>query len=187
MRSVEVREGRLDKEHTAFVLIDIQERLAPAISGIQDVIDNANKLSRGASVLKIPMLVTEQYPKGLGHTLDAVWLPPEQHIVEKITFGCFACEEFAKSIEALNVRSLVIFGIEAHVCVLQTALEGVERGYEVHVVANAISSRKKVDKDIALSRMQQDGIYLVSTEMVLFQLLKRAGTDGFRSISKLVK
>lgn len=175
------------RDETAFVLVDIQEKFLPVIHNIQTVIDNANRLVRGASILKIPLIVTEQYPKGLGRTMDEIHLDEGQEIIEKISFDCFGCDGFVRKLEELTVGSLVIFGIEAHVCVLKTALEALARGYEAHVVADAVSSRTEENKILALERLRQSGVFVVSTEMVLFQLMDRAGTDEFKEISRLVK
>ena len=176
-----------ERDKVAFVLIDIQERFLPVIHNIETVIANANRLVRSASILKIPLIVTEQYPKGLGRTVDEIYLDKGQEIIEKISFDCFGCHDFTRKLEGLGVRSLALFGIEAHVCVLKTALGAIASGYEVHVVADAVSSRTEENKDLALDRLKQSGVFIVSTEMILFQLMDRAGTDEFKAISKLIK
>ena len=175
------------RDEVAFVLVDIQERFLPVIYSIETVINNANRLVRGASILKIPLVVTEQYPKGLGHTVDEISLDEGQEIIEKISFDCFGCDDFVRKLAGLEVKSLVVFGIEAHVCVLKTALEAVAQDYETHVVADAVSSRTQESKILALERLRQSGVFIASTEMILFQLMDCAGTDEFRAISKLVK
>jgi nicotinamidase-related amidase len=182
-----MRLGIPKKDDVAFVLVDIQERFVPVMHNIETVIDNANVLVRSASILKIPLIVTEQYPKGLGHTVNEIDLDEGQEIIEKISFDCFGCDSFTRKLEELEVRSLVIFGIEAHVCVLKTALEALARGYEAHVVADAVSSRTEENRILALERLRQSGVFVVSTEMILFQLMDRAGTDEFKSISGLIK
>ena len=179
--------GILKRDEVAFVLVDIQEKFVPVIHNIETVIDNANRLVRGASILKIPLIVTEQYPKGLGRTVDDIGLDEEQEIIEKVSFDCFGCDGFTRKLEELKVSSLVIFGIEAHVCVLKTALEAVARNYEAHVVADAVSSRTEENKILALERLRQSSVFIVSTEMLLFQLMDRAGTDEFKAISRLIK
>jgi len=175
------------KDDVAFVLVDIQERFAPVIHNIETVIDNANILVRSASILKIPLIVTEQYPKGLGRTVNEIDLDEGQEIIEKVSFDCFGCDSFTRKLEELEVRSLVIFGIEAHVCVLKTALGALARNYEAHVVADAVSSRTEENRILALERLRQSSVFVVSTEMILFQLMDRAGTDEFKSISGLIK
>ena len=182
-----MRSGIPKREDVAFILIDIQERFLPVIHNIQAVIDNANRLVGGAAILKIPLVVTEQYPRGLGHTVDAINLGKEQDIIEKISFDCFGCDDFVRKLENIGAKSLVIFGIEAHVCVLKTALEAAARNYETYVVGDAVSSRTEENKILALERLRQSGVFIVSTEMILFQLMDCAGTDEFRAISKLVK
>lgn len=179
--------GMPKKEETAFLLVDIQEKFLPVIHEIETVINNANRLVGAASILKIPLIVTEQYPRGLGRTVDGIDLDAGQGIIEKISFDCFGCDDFNAELGKLQAKSLVIFGIEAHVCVLKTALGAVARGYETHVVADAVSSRTAENKALALARMRQSGVFVVSTEMILFQLMERAGTDDFKAVSRLIK
>ncbi len=179
--------GIPERDEVAFVLIDIQERFLPVICNIETVIDNANKLVRGASILRLPLMVTEQYPKGLGRTVDRIELDKGHEIIEKTSFDCFGCDDFVRKLEEADVKSLVLFGIEAHVCVLKTALEATARSYETHVVADATSSRTEESKILALERLRQSGVFIVSTEMILFQLMDRSGTDEFRAISRLIK
>ena len=182
-----MRVGIPKRDEVALVLVDIQERFLPVIHNIDTVIDNANKLVSAASILKVPLMVTEQYPKGLGRTVDKIKLGAGQEIIEKTSFGCFGCDGFTNRLAEMNVKSLVIFGIEAHVCVLKTALEAVAQNYETHVVADAVSSRTRENRKLALERLRQSGVFIVSAEMILFQLMDRAGTDEFKAISKLVK
>ncbi|MBD3181127.1 isochorismatase family protein [Candidatus Poribacteria bacterium] len=179
--------GIIKKDKTAFIMIDIQERFLPVIHEIYDVIENSNRLVKGTSILDIPLLVTEQYPKGLGPTVNNIELDDNQKIIEKISFGCFGCIDFVDEINKINVDSLVIFGIESHVCVLKTSLEALDRGYEVHVIADATSSRTLDNKHIALERLRQSGAFIASTEMILFLLMEKSGSDEFKAISKLVK
>ena len=179
--------GILKRDEVAFVLIDIQEKFMPVIYDIENIIANANKLVKGASILKIPLVVTEQYPKGLGKIVDKIELEPRQEIIEKLSFDCFGCYDFVREIESLGVKTLILFGIESHVCVLKTALEGIQRGYEIHLATDATSSRTLENKNIALDRLRHSGVFIASTEMILFQLMDQAGTEEFRAISRLVK
>lgn len=179
--------GIPNRNETVFILIDIQEKFLPVIYEIQTVINNANKLIKGAFILKIPLIVTEQYPKGLGHTVDSISLGNNQEIIEKIHFDCFGCDKFVERINVIKPKSLVLFGIESHVCVLKTCLSAISNGYDVHIVADAVSSRTLENKIIAIERMRQSGAFIVSTEMILFQLIDQAGTDEFKEINKLVK
>jgi nicotinamidase-related amidase len=179
--------GIPQKDDTVFIMIDIQEKFLPVIYDIQSVIENANRVVKSSSILNIPLIITEQYPKGLGPTIDEIQIEDNQSVIEKITFDCFGCDEFAYALDSLNRKCLIIFGIEAHVCILQTCLRAVEKGYEVYVIADAVSSRTQNNRNIALERMRQSGVFVASTEMILFQLMDRAGTDEFKAISKLVK
>ena len=158
--------GIPERNEVAFIMIDIQEKFLPVIHNIDNVITNANRLAKSAYILNLPLIVTEQYPKGLGHTVSEIELSTDQRIIEKISFDCFGCDEFVEALKETKV--LVIFGIESHVCVLKTVLEAISRGYEVHVVADAVSSRTSDNRSIALERMRQSGAFIVSTEMILF-------------------
>lgn len=179
--------GIINRKKTAFVLIDIQEKFVPAIDSIDKVIANANMLVQASSALNIPLVVTEQYPKGLGKTAAGINLPENTQIIEKVHFSCFGCEEFCSRIKKLGVESLVIFGVETHVCLLKTALDGLKNKLDIYLVADACSSRTQENKSLALERMRQSGVFIVSAEMILFQLIDYAGNDEFKQISKLVK
>ncbi|MBN2403839.1 MAG: hydrolase [Spirochaetes bacterium] len=179
--------GIINRDKTAFVLIDIQEKFVPAISAIKEVISNAEILMQSAIILNIPVIVTEQYPKGLGKTVNNIKLPAGTPVIEKLHFSCFGNNEFRNKINELGVESVVLFGIEAHVCLLKTALDAIQLNLGVHVVADAVSSRTPANKSIALERMRQSGAFIVSTEMILFQLMEYSGTDEFKAISKLIK
>jgi nicotinamidase-related amidase len=179
--------GIIDRNKSVFVLIDVQEKFIPVIGNIEQVILNANILVKVSEILKTPLIVTEQYPKGLGETSKKIVLPPNVHPIEKMEFSCFNHEEFVKKINSLKVDSIVLFGIEAHVCILQTALDALKNDLNVYVVSDAISSRTLENKKTAIERMRQSGVFVVSTEILLFQLLKKAGTEEFRQISKLIK
>jgi len=175
------------RKQTAFVLIDIQGRLLPHIYNHKEVVANANKLIKGAEILGVDLLVTEQYPKGLGHTDEQIVLPEGGDITEKMCFSCVQSHEFMHKIEVHGITTLVLFGIEAHICVFKTAIEALAKGFEVHVVADAIGSRTVSNHRLAVARMRQSGVYVVSTEMILFQLMDEAGTDTFKAISRLIK
>ncbi len=179
--------GSLNRSKAAFVLVDIQERFAPFMADIGEVIANANILAKAAEILGIPLIVTEQYPKGLGKTVGKIVLPETKHLIEKINFSCFGCEEFCEKIKELGAEDIVLFGVEAHVCILKTALDAAKNNLHVHVVADAVTSRTHENRHLALERMRQSGVFIVSTEMILFQLMDRADTQEFREISKLIK
>jgi nicotinamidase-related amidase len=179
--------GIIKRETTAFVMIDIQEKLVPVILGIDLLVANANLLVRASEILKVPLIVTEQYPKGLGHTTKRIQLPEKSRVIEKLCFSCFGSDEFIRRINQLKCNTIVLFGIEAHVCILKTALDALKLRLEVHVVADAISSRTPENKSIAVERMRQSGVFIASTEMIIFQLMEGAGTEEFKLLSKLIK
>jgi len=175
------------KEHTALLVIDVQERLMPVIFEQEKIFANVNKLLRGAEILNLETVITEQYPKGLGNTCKEVQLPEQANIIEKTCFSSMLSKEVSDQLKLTNVKSLIICGVESHICVLKTALDAMKEGYEVYIVADAVSSRTEENKQLALARLRQAGAYITSVEMILFQLLDYAGTDEFKAISKLIK
>lgn len=176
------------KEHTALLVIDVQERLMPVIHGREKVFENVNKLIKGAEILDLEIIVTEQYPKGLGKTCAEVELPTDNPVViEKVCFSCMGNDDVNQQLKLTNVKTLIICGVEAHICVLKTALDALRDGYQVHVVADAVSSRTEENKNLAIKRLRHAGAFITSVEMILFMLMDKAGTDEFKAISKLIK
>ncbi len=179
---------RILHENTAGLVIDIQERLFPFIYGHEALAMNSSILIQGLQALRLPILMTQQYTKGLGLTIPPVQrlFAGESHI-EKIAFSC--CDEpaFMSRLTALNKKFIVITGIETHVCVLQTATDLLERGFIPVIVEDCVSSRRQNDKMVAIERMRNAGAVITTYESVLFELLRYAGTDEFKAISKLVK
>jgi len=175
------------KEHTALLVIDIQERLMPVIYESDKIFANVNKLLKGASILNLETIVTEQYPKGLGNTCKEIELSEGLNVIEKTCFSSMLSTEVNDQLKLTNVKSLIICGVEAHICVLKTALDALKEGYEVHIVADAVSSRTFENKQLAIKRLRHAGAYICSVEMILFQLLDYAGTEEFKAISKLIK
>ncbi|MBZ4644034.1 MAG: isochorismatase hydrolase [Deferribacteraceae bacterium] len=177
-------------DDTAFLLIDVQKRLVKAMDEkvYAEKIKNMQILLKAAEILKIPVIYTEQYVKGLGETVDELkpYLNNAVH-VEKITFSCCGEEKFMEQLEKFkNIRNVVVFGMETHVCVLQTVMDLLEN-YDVFVVKDAVQSRSKQNWKTGLQYMSEAGAILTSTEIVLFMLLRRAKTDEFKMISSLVK
>ena len=178
----------LSAARSCLVVVDIQERLAPAVANPEGVIRRVGILMRAAQRLGVPILVSEQYPKGLGPSVPEVAsLAPVGATVAKLHFSCAAEPEFAKRVEALDRDLVVVAGMEAHVCVLQTALGLKEAGYCVAVVADAVTSRRELDRSMALERMRGEGVTIVTTEMVVFEWLHRAATPEFKELSALIK
>ncbi|MBA2350879.1 MAG: hydrolase [Burkholderiales bacterium] len=178
----------IELDQSALLVIDIQARLAPAVSNRQQTIANAAILLKGAQRLGAPVLASEQYPKGLGATvaeLDEL-LPPDARI-EKLSFACSAEKLFMQRLADLNRKQVVIAGMETHICVLQTAIGLKNAGLTPFVVADATGSRTIENYNAALDRLRAEGIAIVTTEMVLFEWLQRAGSQEFKDISALVK
>lgn len=163
----------------------------PVIHERFEVEKNIERLIRGAHVLGVPVIVTEQYVKGLGHTVEPLRSALEEtsgyRPIEKSCFSAQGCEAFAAQLAALERRQVLVAGVEAHVCVHQTATDLLALQMSVTLVADAVSSRTPRNKEIALRRMTGGGALLSSTEMALFELLRTAGTAEFRAISALVK
>lgn len=175
----------IQREQSALLLIDVQQRLLPAMSEPEQVVDNCAWLLRLAARLELPVLMSEQYPRGLGHTDPRLLeLAPPGAVIEKLHFSCAAEPGCLERIDVLNRPQWVLAGIESHVCVLQTALGLHALGKEVYVVAEAVSSRRASDKQLALDRLRQAGVRIVSREMVGFEWLHKAGDDLFREISR---
>ncbi len=178
----------ISKEGAIIIVIDIQEKLFPKMARKEELIRNVEKLIRFAGIMKIPILLTEQYPKGLGRTIVEVKnILPKVKPIEKVEFSCLRSEKFKEAIEKLGAKTLIITGIETHICVTQTALDGVKKGYRVCVVRDAVTSRSLDDESLALERMRQCGVTIVSTEMLIYEMLGKAGTPEFKEALKLVK
>jgi len=174
----------------ALVVIDLQERLFAAMDAERrdDVIANTKILVSAAQRLGIPILVTEQYPRGLGRTLPELASRLEGiPVVEKTAFSCCAADGFMARVRELGADRLVLTGLETHVCVLLTALDLAAAGLGVAVAADATCSRRRESRDLGLAQARQAGVVVTSTETVVFQWLGRADTDAFREISKLLR
>jgi len=178
----------LSTERSALVIVDVQERLMPAVFESERVVRNVQILLKAAGELKVPVLVSEQYPKGLGPTVAAVRdALPTDSVVEKITFSCAGERHFMDRLIGLGRKQIVLAGSEAHVCVLQTALSLIKEGFEVFLVADACASRTAANAELGIARMRSNGAEIVSTEMVVFEWMERAGTPSFKILSQLIK
>lgn len=169
-----------------FVMVDIQEKFRGIIHELETVSKNSDILNRSAEILDIPMLITEQYPQRLGKTLTEIYKPANAACFEKSKFSIFT-EEVTEYLNTKHKPVLVVYGIEAHICITQTCLEAVKESYHVILVADAVSSRKQYSKDVALNMLSQKGVEIVTTEMLLFRFLKDAKHPNFKEISKLIK
>jgi len=181
-------QGLILKEGAVLLVIDVQEKLFPHMAEKERLVKSIEKLISFAEIMKIPVLLTEQYPKGLGHTIPEVKkLVPHIQPIEKVEFNCLGSEKFKESLTQLKAKTLIITGIEAHICVSQTAIEGLSNGYRVCVIGDAVSSRSLEDKAISLERMRQCGVTIASTEMIIYELLKKAATPEFKKALILIK
>ena len=181
----------LTRARTALVVCDVQERLFPAMDADhrEEVMRNIKVLAASARRLHVPILVTEQYPKGLGHTLQEVMdtLGPGVEPIEKVAFSCVGVKAFRARLEATSARHVVLAGIEAHVSVLMSALDLLAEGHMVQVVADAVTSRTRAHWRLAMDQLRQAGAVVTATETVLFQLLRQADTDEFRELARLIR
>ena len=179
---------RILKDDAVAVVVDIQERLLPHIFQWEQTLQNCLKLIEGLQVLSVPIVVTQQYTKGLGPTDPSIVdrISGFSHI-EKSTFSCCGESVFKEKISSLGKKYIILCGIETHVCVLQTCIDLLEDGYIPVVVEDSVSSRKPNDKAVAIERMRQEGARITTFESILFELTQCSGTETFKSISKLVK
>jgi isochorismate hydrolase len=174
----------LSAEECALVFIDFQEKLLSAMARKDEILENAVRLLKFSKIVGLPVVYTEQIK--LGSTAPQIRDMLERDPIEKNSFSCFLSDEFSQRIREMNRRTLILTGIEAHICVAQTALQAVP-SYEVHVVSDAISSRSLDNWRVGIDRMRSGGATITSTEMLIFEILKRAGTDEFRAALALVK
>ncbi|TRX63182.1 hydrolase [Carboxylicivirga sp. M1479] len=179
---------RLLKENVIGVVVDIQERLFPHINEHEQLEKNTKILVQGLKALEAPFLITEQYKKGLGDTIEGIeTLVKDDAHFEKMAFSCCDDPKFMEALETSTKRTVVLAGMETHICMLQTAIDLRERGYTPVIVEDCVSSRTPENKAIAIERMRQEGVIVTSYESILFELCRVAGSDAFKTISKLVK
>ena len=189
----ELGEGRhpalLDRERAGLIVVDVQDAFRPVIDRFDQVVANCGLLAEGFGVLGRPVLVTEQYPKGLGHTVPelAERLPEGARLVEKTRFSAYGVSAFDEAIAESGAASWVVAGIEAHVCVNQTVHDLLQFGFQVQVAADAVSSRTPTNRELGMAKMTAAGAGTTSAEMALFEMLEEAGSDEFKQISRLVR
>lgn len=178
----------LQGDSALLVLIDMQSRLADVMPRRDEVIGTSVLLARVAGILGIPVLVTRQYPQGLGETAPEIReVTAEAQVVDKVHFACSAEPAFRQRIEASGKRQIVLAGMETHICVLQTALALHAEGYDVHVAADATCSRRQADYLIALERLRFAGVIVTGSESVIYEALGQAATPEFRAVLEVVK
>lgn len=178
----------IKRNQAALIIVDVQERLWPAMDQKEVLLQNIVRLAKGADILGIRIIATEQYRKGLGATLpELAAAVAEFSPIEKLSFSACGAEEFVQALRAGKMEDVVLCGIEAHVCVSQTCLDLISEGFRVFVVADAVASRTEANCRGGLERMRAAGATLVTTEMLLFELLERAGTSEFKAILQLIR
>lgn len=177
----------IDRSAAVLVAVDLQEKLLAEIKVRDAIVAQTVLLLRVARELDVPVLATEQYPKGLGPTVAPVLDALSEAPLEKMFFGCLGAAEFAESLHRLGRRQLILTGAETHVCVLQTALSAQAQGFEPFVVGDAVGSRIKDQHRRGLERMAASGVSIVTAEMVIFELLGCAGTPEFKKVLPLIK
>lgn len=186
--------GIANRNQAVLIVVDVQERLAAVMPRRADVIASADKLVRTASLVGVPVILTLQYPTGLGD-VEPMLRAVAQSLVEttpvnwvnKIAFDCFAEPAFVEVLGNTQRRQLVIVGMESHICVVQTALSALREGFDVHVVGDGCCSRSEASHEAAMARLRAAGAVVTTTESVLYELVGEAGTDEFRELLKIVK
>jgi nicotinamidase-related amidase len=186
----EVARRPLEPQQCALVVVDIQEKLLPPIFNKEQLVKNAQLLIRLAKILGLPILVTTQYSKGLGATVPEIAsLLEGVPAIDKMEFGCFGSEQFRSQLQGLrgDRNTILVCGMEAHICVMQTALGALNAGYLVHVASDAVGSRAEWNWKIGLDRMKAAGAVMSSTEMMMYELLRCSGTPQFKELLQYLK
>ena len=176
----------MSRSDTALLVVDVQEKLIPLVSQHERIVWNIGRLLDGAKVLGVRAVATEQYPRGLGHTVKKL-ADRLGHVPEKLTFSCGGCSEVFEDLRDAGIFKILVVGIEAHVCIQQTVLDLLADGYRVYLAVDAIGSRHEIDYETALRRMDSAGATLTTTEAALFEWCDAAGTPEFKQISAIVR
>ena len=179
---------RISREESVLLLVDVQQRLLPMVEHPETLMKRVMVLLKGLDLLEIPVALTEQYPKGLGETVERLqpW-KQGRPCFEKVSFSCLDNPDVRSWLGEQGRKQVILVGIEAHVCVLQTVIDLLEAGYQPVVVQDCVSSRHRLDMEVALERMRLDGAVITTAESLLFELTRTAGTELFKGISALVK
>jgi len=179
---------RIHRDNCVFIVIDVQEKFMPVLDRKDLLLSNIKKLVMASSEFGVPLIVTEQHPEGLGSTVEDIDMLLGQHAyIKKDSFSCFDSEDFKKALLDTGKEQIVLSGIETQVCITQTALDGLENGYEVFVAGDAVDSRKPLDRELSIERMRQAGVVVEATESILFYMMKRHTEDKFKNLQWIVK
>ncbi len=188
--NAEIVRRPLDADKCALVVVDIQEKLLSPIFNREQLVRNSQLLIRLAGILKMPVVATTQYVRGLGPIVPEIasLLPADGH-VDKVEFSCFGSDKFCAGVKSLpgNRNTLIVCGMEAHICVMQTVLAALNKGYIVHVPADAVGSRTELNWKIGVGRMRDAGAVIASTEMSIYELLRASGTEAFKQMLPFIK
>jgi nicotinamidase-related amidase len=182
--TIEAARRSLDPAECALIVIDIQEKLLPPIFEKERLVKNSQLLIRAAGVLDIPVIATTQHAKGLGDTVSDIKSFLPQDAIDKQMFSCFGSDVFCSAVKRLPGRryTMLLCGMESHICVMQTALAGLREGYLVHVASDAVSSRTEWNWKVGLERMRAAGAVISATEMMIYELLRSSGTEEFKKM-----
>jgi nicotinamidase-related amidase len=177
----------LNRSQTALLIIDIQERIIKVMRKHEKLLENVTKLIKGAKIIGLPIYYTEQYPKGLGCTVESIKNELNQEAEQKLNFSCIGVKGLFNKLKENDISQVIVCGIESHVCVQQTVLDLLENGFQVNLPINGISSRFKIDYKTAIKRMEKNGAEITTVESILFELLEMSGTAEFKKISAIIK
>lgn len=177
----------LNKEDSVFICVDLQSKILPAMAYENMVIKNSNILIKASQILNIPILATEQYPKGLGKTDSRIELPSNTPIFEKNHFSIFGSKDFVEEFNRLNKKNIIIFGIETHVCVYYSLYHLIENNYNVYLVSDAVSSRTELNSKAGIKASLNIGASIITTEMAIFWHIASSSLDVFKPLSALIK
>jgi nicotinamidase-related amidase len=187
MNSVKRHPVILKRQKSALIIIDVQERILKVMRKHEKLLENILKLIKGVKTLNLPIYYTEQYPKGLGETIQEIKNELEGDAIQKLSFSCSGDENLFEELKQKQIAQLIVCGIESHVCVQQTVLDLLANGFQVNLPVNAVSSRFKIDYTTAINRMDKHGAEITTVESILFELLEVCGTQEFKVVSSLVK
>ena len=180
----------LDVSNAVLLIVDVQEAFRKFIPDYADLIKSISILRDAAKILNLPVIITEQYQKGLGKTVDEIisgFIEKKFELVEKDCFSCCGSDQFKDSLKKLGRAQIIVSGIEAHVCVNQTVHDLLVHGYKPHIIVDAISSRYQKNKEVAVQKMTMSGAIPSTVEIALFEMLVQSGTDAFKAVQRLVK